>query len=421
MSAPGSTPPAQPASQPVPSAGRAWIPVAVIAVVVAVVVWGATQVGGGGTLPTLPGGPGRPTFQNLSIIGRSGHTATVLQDGRVLVAGGLGVSEPLTSSVIFDPSSGQWTVVGSLSNGRYDHTATLLSDGRVLVVGGCCASGSKALDTGEVFDPGTGRWTTTASMRFVRTSHAAGLLPDGRVLVVGGGDETGVMTSAEIYEPTSGAWTAGPSMNVARSAHRIDRLPSGNLVVLGGCCTPDAFASAEIFEVERNQWSTIQLSSPEGTTIFAAGILDNGLLYAVTTGPTESGSVTVATLDEATREWSALSSQSTVAFRSIPDAASLPGGRVLLSGDTVPPGAGQNAVPSAAAVVFETETSSWRVTGATSTPRVGSTIALLPGGRVLATGGSLAAGLEGRGDSAPFGEMYQPDAGVWAPVASPTS
>jgi hypothetical protein len=128
------------------------------------------------------------------------HTATLLSDGRVLVAGG-GVS----SAELYDPSTGAWALTGSMSEIRFASRATLLLDGKVLVAGGGSAASA------EVYDPSIGSWTATSSMIEERQSFTATLLRDGTVLVAGGswGGQSlaipfKILTSAELYNPGNG-------------------------------------------------------------------------------------------------------------------------------------------------------------------------------------------------------------------------
>ncbi len=135
---------------------------------------------------------GRWTGTGEMVEARHGQTATLLADGRVLLAGG-SETDPAVSSELYDPGTGTWTATGAMlvgRRGRHDsvnegHTAILLLDGRVLVAGGG-PGGRHDLAAAELYDPGTGEWTATDPMLGPRGNHTATLLPDGDVLVVGG-------------------------------------------------------------------------------------------------------------------------------------------------------------------------------------------------------------------------------------------
>ncbi len=112
---------------------------------------------------------------------RTGHTATLLNDGRVLVVGGPGAE-------LYNPTTGTWSVTGSMTTPRAWHTATRLADGRVLVAGGDGAPSS--VSSAEIYDPATGTWSVTGSLARGRRDHTATVLTSGQVLVAGGSVRT---------------------------------------------------------------------------------------------------------------------------------------------------------------------------------------------------------------------------------------
>jgi len=98
-------------------------------------------------------------------------------------------------------ATGTWTATGNLNTSRHFHTATLLPDGKVLVAGGYYfqMGEMKPLQESEVYDPATGTWTATGNLNTARGGHTATLLPDGKVLVAGGGGSSGLLNSSEVY------------------------------------------------------------------------------------------------------------------------------------------------------------------------------------------------------------------------------
>jgi hypothetical protein len=161
--------------------------------------------------------PGTWTYTGTLNVPRSGHTATLLNTGKVLIAGGVNSATfaPTNSAEIYDPTTGSFTNTGSMLTARNGFTATLLNDGRVLVVGGVSSSGTLA--SAEIYNPATGRFSSTGNMRVVRHSHGAALLPSGEVLIAGGNNATGIpYSTAELYNPATGAFLYTGSMNKAR-------------------------------------------------------------------------------------------------------------------------------------------------------------------------------------------------------------
>ena len=121
------------------------------------------------------------------------HAATLLNDGRVLITGGV---PGRTSAELYDPGQGIFTVTGPMKVGRYDHTATLLPSGKVLIAGSWPLG-----TTAELYDPKTGQFSLTGSMAFARARQTATLMNDGRVLIAGGAGNFYGTTPAEIYKP----------------------------------------------------------------------------------------------------------------------------------------------------------------------------------------------------------------------------
>lgn len=188
------------------------------------------------------------------------HTATFLQSGKVLVAGGL-IRDPATprsSAEIYDPAAHTWSRTESMATPRFSHTATLLPSGKVLVTGGFSIF-STALASAEIYDPVRRAWSPTAPMSVARGSHTATLLPSGEVLVTGGENDSVELNSSEIYDPASGAWSDGGRMINARKQHTATLLTSGVVLVAGGVgASGTDIASAEFWELASSQPLTPQ-------------------------------------------------------------------------------------------------------------------------------------------------------------------
>lgn len=288
------------------------------------------------------------------------HTATLLEDGRVLVAGGTYGSAHNVE--LFDPKTRTWGLAAPMGRNRSGHTATRLLDGRVLVAGGdptrYDARHGFAIEyggTAEIFDPAKGSWTPTGAMNTPRGGFGvtATLLLDGRVLVVGGwgigvDGESKVLRSAELYDPESGQWTATGELGVGRYSHTATALGDGKVLVVGGV-DDDFFvtstSSAEIYDPATGSWS------PTG---------------ALEVGRAEHSSVL------------------------------LPDGRVLVSGGFVsvnPPGGGYMEFSTARTLeAYDPHSGAWTPAGNLAVARFGHTATLLPDGATLIAGGNRSTG-----------------------------
>ena len=222
---------------------------------------------GGGTIivPSEIYDPGSGTWTTggLEPDARASHTATLLPNGKVLVAAGASAEPshvlPLSSARLYDPASGNWAATGNLGSARYYHTATLLPNGKVLVAGGLAydfiSQSTFPLASAELYDPVLETWTATGNLGSARDRHTATLLPNGKVLVAGG---DGGGESAELYDPLLETWTATGSLSTARAAHTATLLPNGKVLVAGGL-----LASAELYDPSTGQWTMTGSPSTE--------------------------------------------------------------------------------------------------------------------------------------------------------------
>jgi Abnormal spindle-like microcephaly-assoc'd, ASPM-SPD-2-Hydin/Galactose oxidase, central domain/Kelch motif len=199
---------------------------------------------------------------------RYSHTATLLNNGQVLISGGAGDNGAELASVeLYDPATGIFTATGSMSTGRAAHTATLLGNGKVLIAGGYDSSGIPSTSA-ELYDATTGVFTPTGSMSTPRESHTAALLSNGKVLIAGGGNSTsGELASAELYDPSTGTFSATGSMTDPRNSHTATLLNNGKVLVAGGYGTMPTCSTAPVL-------NTAELYDPTTGTFTATGSMN---------------------------------------------------------------------------------------------------------------------------------------------------
>ena len=301
-------------------------------------------------------------------IGRYDHTATLLPDGKVLVAGGKGSDtcfKPTSSAELYDPVSGTWSPTGSLNTARADHTATLLQSGLVLVAGGYAADVD--LNSAELYDPATGTWRPTASFKNIRNSDSsdAPLLQNGKVLVVGGGD---AKLEAELYDPETEIWssTSPPTAYLLNMA----LLPDGKVFGLGSDW--DYGAVAELYDPVTQHWSSAGYFEFDPVTTTP---LPNGkvLVMGISFGPQRDA--VAAMYDTSTDMWSTAPTRTFGAPESGGWKAMLQAdGQVLVSGIN-------------GAALFDAMTETWSLTSRPTVPRHQHTATLLPNGATLIAGG----------------------------------
>ena len=201
-------------------------------------------------------------YANKMNVARASHTATLLSDGNVLIAGGYN-GNYLDSAEIYNPRTGEFTEVGKMTMPRSGHKAILLKNGKVLLVGGV-GTGWTFLADAEIYDPVTKRFSKTGSMITGRESHTATLLKDGKVLVTGGhkGRRSAIKiySSSEIYDPSKGTFTATANLKIKRHKHDATLLEDGRVLVVGGSDERDSrgsYSSVEIFDPKSESFTEI--------------------------------------------------------------------------------------------------------------------------------------------------------------------
>jgi hypothetical protein len=183
-------------------------------------------------------------------VGRAYHSATLLNNGQVLIVGGQDANfNILASAELYDPVAEAFTLTGNLSNARRYHTATLLTGGQVLIAGGIGAN-CNASAQAVLYDSSGGTFTLTGYLNTPRGEHTATLLNNGTVLLVAGTDFSGdTFFSSEVFDPTTATFTSSVNLNIARFSQTASRLLNGAVLVTGGRDSdflPEA--TAELFQ-----------------------------------------------------------------------------------------------------------------------------------------------------------------------------
>jgi WD40 repeat protein len=348
--------------------------------------------------------PGAFTPTGSMTTARLSHTATLLNDGTVLIAGGVlfsdGTWSASTSAELYHPSTRTFTVTGNMTTARLYQTATLLPDGKVLIAGGMDGQ-SNPLATAEVYDPRSGTFTATGNMTVARGAPApraglpivgkdislpdgptATLLPDGKVLIAGGYDrESHLLATAELYDRCTGTFTSTGDMTVALRAPMATLLADGRVLIAG-------LWNAELYDTSAGTFTaTVHMTTvrlypsvarlPDGKILIAGGMdgesdpQATAELFDPATGTfTVTGSMTTRGLDY---PWNG---------RSLQTSTPLPDGSVLIAGGWPNPGMSRTW-----ADLYDPVSGTFSATGDMATGRCLHTATLLTDGSVLVAGG----------------------------------
>ena len=347
---------------------------------------------------------------SMSVARQAYFTATLLTNGKVLVAGGSDGAAALSSAELYDSSTGTWTPTASMSTARVGHTATLLPDGKVLVAGG---QSTTVHSTAELYDPVTGLWTLTGSMNVPRSFHVGTLITggplSGMVIIAAGSSEGGGgsnnLVSAELYDPSTRLWAYTGNMTVERyfELHSQTALPDGSVLIMGGtdCCPYHWLNEAELYVSVSQTWTPTSSKTtpakgrsvllPDGKVLVAGGVRG--------TQPTAVNVASAELFDSSTGTWTATASMST--DRNGHTLTALPSGQVLVAGGTSGGWGVCNDLTSAE--LYDSGADTWFLTGNMSAARSLFTATLLPNGQVLAAGGA-----DCEGNILSSAELYTP-------------
>ncbi|MDX2043271.1 MAG: kelch repeat-containing protein [Acidobacteriota bacterium] len=306
---------------------------------------------------------------------RTRHTATLLANGKVLIVGGVSITNPCctpaTNAELYDATTGKWTLTGNPITPRYDHAAVRLANGKVLIVGG---DGRPIVPTqAEIYDPATGAWSSAGNPGVFLPVPKAVLLTDGRVLVTGVFGANG-NKGAVIYNPMTNAWTAAASMNADHFFHSMVLLPNGKVLVTGGM-TLQIIRTAELYDPDNNRWALTGDMAATRTDHQMVLLANGKVLAAGGIGESPTTFTSAELYDSNTGQWTLTPSPNS--FRLSHTLTALPNGKALVAG-------GQSVVSTE---LYAPDTGLWTPTPGLRDTRQRHTATLLLNGKVLIAGG----------------------------------
>jgi len=346
------------------------------------------------TVATAPAHSGSFDATGNALSSRGGATATRLADGRVLIVGGVDSSQPdgsvLAAAELYLPGSGTFEFTGSLLTARVFHTATLLSNGKVLIAGGIGDGNPNVLASAELYDPATETFSPAGDMTVARSDHAATLLADGRVLIVGGGGSNEATGSAELYDPAIGVFapTGAALWDVDHAyGHTATLLPNGKVLIAGGVTSSDfPFGSAELYDPASGTFTATGRLT-ESRYYHTATLLNDGRVLIVG-GSSGFVLARAEVYDPATGAFTPTGSMAQK--RWFFTASLLASGRVLVAGGRLPDSCGGSdecGPPTNAAELYDPVAGTFAPAANMTQSRAGHTATLLTDGAVLVIGG----------------------------------
>ena len=379
-----------------------------LAIVIGVFVLLKAQVGGARwfAVPLWPvalvvgiavAGSGLPSLRASTEIGRVNHTATLLSDGRILVAGG-GYDAATARASLYDPVANEWIRVADMNRPRVLHAAVRLGDSRVLVIGG---DRFDSPQSAEIFDPASGSWTLIEGPRSLRFGVAVVALPDGRIVAAGsatGGGEA----SAEIYDPHGGTWRTLAALPPLRQVHALQTIADETILAVG-------FGEPQAVLIRVSDGAVTRLGLVTGGLVAAVPLAQGQML--VITGPMHGeGGLAAIVIDAASGSKVEIASPEVRRYDI--SAVFIPEQFVLLAGGNQVSGSPPLGRPVSDAELLDLSTGRWAMVPPMHEARTGHTYTSLADGRVVVIGGA------NRSGPLATAEIFDPRTRSWT-VAAP--